>query len=103
MAARVQILKRYLQVFLISWVIAFVFAFATPNLIHRHEFDRAFSAYMKEPNLANKAELNRQSWRNIEIMTLFDGLVAVPPALLLTGIFAVLVLRRQYTAAPTAG
>jgi hypothetical protein len=53
-----------LRRFFVIYFLVLVLLFAMPGNIHRHEFDRAFSAWHKNPNPITEAELRHQQRLN---------------------------------------
>jgi len=56
---------------------AFVFVSLTPEFLHRHDFDRAFMAYYRNPTLENSAALRGQRRINDCINLSSNGVAAL--------------------------
>ena len=63
--------------FLLIFLIAFIFVSLTPSFLHRREFDRAFTAYYRNPTPENSDALRAQQRINDYINLSFDGVGAL--------------------------
>ena len=75
------------QVFysLLVFLLAFAFVSMTPSFLHRRDFDRAFSAYYKNPTPENSEALRAQQRINDYIKLSFNGIGAFALATLVCG------------------
>jgi len=63
--------------FLLIFLVAFIFVSLTPSFLHRREFDRAFTAYYRNPTPENSEALRAQQRINDYISLSFDGVGAL--------------------------
>lgn len=78
-------------VLLVAYLFCFTLVLLTPEHIHRQDFDRAFSAWQKNPSTQNEEALRFQQHQN-EIIHLADSGIAAF-ALLVGGYGIYLVVR----------
>jgi len=76
--------------FLLIFLVAFTFVSLVPSFLHRRDFDRAFTAYYKNPTPENSEALRAQQRINDFINLSFDGVGALALTTCCYGIYALI-------------
>jgi hypothetical protein len=86
--------------FLAIYAIAFVLVSLIPEYIHRRDFDRAFSAWLKDRTSQNEAALRVEQRKNEIIHLLDSAVIALVLVALGSGIYLVIRFARYKLKTP---
>ncbi len=81
--------------FVITAIFALVVAFAAPQSLHRHDYDKAFSAYYRNPTPENETAFRREQAKNDRIVLLTAAAAALVLFIAINAVWLVAVRVRK--------